>query len=162
MVSFLVKKLLFCVALMLSTTRLEFAEAYSVQPPQKPSSLKNMVTSRRSMFLTMPSLLLISAAPSISNALDMDAFIQSELKSETCNPKVDKKCAPKLSEDEALCKYGQPSAGTGAACLRAGMPTTRASGVDVFGKGNRGDYVRCKVTFVDGPSGKLEKQWNCK
>jgi hypothetical protein len=47
-----------------------------------------------------------------ANALDMDAFINSELASDTknCNPKKDPKCLPKLSADEALCQYGQVGA----------------------------------------------------
>jgi hypothetical protein len=47
-----------------------------------------------------------------ANALDMDAFINRELDSDTknCDPKKDPKCMPKLSADDALCQYGQVGA----------------------------------------------------
>lgn len=47
-----------------------------------------------------------AAAP--AQALDMDSFVNSQLEKDTieCNPKIDPKCAPKLTADEALCKYG--------------------------------------------------------
>ena len=43
-----------------------------------------------------------------ANALDFDAFEQGLIVSDTikCNPKLDPKCIPKLTHDEALCKYG--------------------------------------------------------
>ena len=55
-----------------------------------------------------------------ANELDMDAFMNSELESDTknCDPKRDPKCAPELSADEALCKYGQSGAARGEACKR--------------------------------------------
>jgi hypothetical protein len=58
--------------------------------------------------------------PSSSNALDYDAFTNSELDKDTknCNPKVDPKCAPKMTQDEALCKYGQSGNARGEACKR--------------------------------------------
>lgn len=56
----------------------------------------------------------------ISHALDMDAFMNSELESDTkgCNPKTDPKCKPKLSNDEALCKYGNSGNARAEACKR--------------------------------------------
>lgn len=55
-----------------------------------------------------------------ANALDMDAFVNSELEKDTkqCNPKFDPKCAPKMSPDEAMCKYGQSGEARGEACKR--------------------------------------------
>ena len=43
-----------------------------------------------------------------SNALDMDSFENSLIEKDTteCNSKLDPKCIPKLTADEALCKYG--------------------------------------------------------
>jgi hypothetical protein len=88
------------------------------------------------------------AMPKVASALDMDAFASSEvsfdekknrsrqlcivvystsfvcllpqLDSDTknCNPKIDSKCIPKLTEDEALCKYGQSGEARGEACKR--------------------------------------------
>jgi hypothetical protein len=128
------------------------ATCYSV------NSRKQEGISRRSVFF-VPALLI---APSAANALDMDAFMQKELDSTPCNDKIDKKCKPKFSDDEALCRFGQPSPETGAACTRAGMPTDRPGRpVDAFGKVDRGDYVRCKSYYVDGENGKLEKKWKC-
>jgi hypothetical protein len=58
--------------------------------------------------------------PFVSSALDYDAFTNSELDKDTknCNPKVDPKCAPKMTQDEALCKYGQSGNARGEACKR--------------------------------------------
>jgi len=55
-----------------------------------------------------------------ATALDMDAFINSEIAKDTkeCNPKTDPKCRPSMSEDEALCKYGQSGQARGEACQR--------------------------------------------
>merc|ERR1711997_859016 len=63
-------------------------------------------------------------------ALDLDAFIKSELDADTknCDPKKDPKCIPKLSGDEALCKYGQSGNARGEACKRV-----KASGGDLPG-----------------------------
>lgn len=48
------------------------------------------------------------AATAAVQALDMDSFVNSQLEKDTteCNPKLDPKCVPKLTPDEALCKYG--------------------------------------------------------
>lgn len=95
-------------------------------------------------------------------ALDMDAFVQKELSNEVCDERTNKKCMPKLTDDQALCRFGQPSKETGEACLRAGMSTKRPSGVDAFGKVDRGEYTRCKAKYVDdGKSNNLVKEWNC-
>lgn len=127
------------------------AECYSVKKPEF------TLMSRRSVF-AVPLLI----APAAAMALDIDSFVQKELDNGTCNEKIDKKCKPKLSDDQALCRFGQPSQETGEACVRAGMSTSRATGsVDAFGKIDRGDYVRCKAYWVDGKSGKLEKEWRC-
>ncbi len=98
-----------------------------------------------------------------SYALDMDAFIQKELSNDSCDDRVSKKCQPKLTDDEALCRFGQPSQATGEACLRAKMSTKRSTGVDAFGKVDRGEYLRCKAKYVDDKqTNKLVKEWDCK
>mmetsp|Transcript_10521 Transcript_10521/g.18571 ORF Transcript_10521/g.18571 Transcript_10521/m.18571 type:complete len:142 (-) Transcript_10521:177-602(-) len=59
--------------------------------------------------------------PSVAtNALDMDAFMSSELEKDQkqCNPKLDPKCAPKMTQDEALCKYGQSGNARAEACKK--------------------------------------------
>jgi hypothetical protein len=55
-----------------------------------------------------------------SVALDMDAFANSELAADkaNCDPKRDPKCAPQLTADEAMCKYGQSGEERGEACKR--------------------------------------------
>eukprot|EP00986_Skeletonema_menzelii_P003454 scaffold1049_cov152-Skeletonema_menzelii.AAC.25 len=56
-----------------------------------------------------------------ANALDMDSFEKSLIDKDTsdCDPNLDRKCTPKLSADEALCKYGVPGSDSrGAACRR--------------------------------------------
>ncbi len=77
-------------------------------------------------------------------ALDMDAFMNQELK---------KDVKRELTDDERTCRYAAPSPTTGEACVRAGMKTTRiAGGVDAFGNYDRGDYEKCKTSYpmVDG------------
>jgi len=98
------------------------------------------ITSRRR---ALQSLIASSGATSLAfvganskaNALDMDAFVNSQLESDTtnCNPKTDSKCKPKLTEDEALCKYGQSGEARAAACKRV-----RASGGAVPTRGSEG------------------------
>ncbi|EEC47200.1 predicted protein [Phaeodactylum tricornutum CCAP 1055/1] len=88
-------------------------------------------------------------------ALDFDAFMSKELESSSASK------TQSLSSDAALCKYGQPSAQTGEACVRAGLPTTRAKGgVDAFGNINRGDFVRCKKVYENKNDSWVES-WNC-
>jgi hypothetical protein len=52
--------------------------------------------------------------------LDFDAFEKGTIDSDTknCNPKLDPKCQPKLSPDEALCQYGNSGKARGEACKR--------------------------------------------
>lgn len=77
-----------------------------------------------------------------ANALDMDAFMNSELEKDqkNCDPKRDPKCIPKLSSDEALCKYGQSGNAKAEACKRvkaAGGDTSQKAG----GKSLGGSYA---------------------
>jgi hypothetical protein len=134
-------------------------------------SNNNVVISRRSAFLIPTTAAIITMITSSSStlpaaeALDIDSFIQKELDdtSTTCNEKTDKKCKPKLSTDEALCRFGQPSKSTGDACLRAGLSTKRPSGVDAYGSIDRGNFVKCKPNYVEDPQnpGFLINRWIC-
>jgi hypothetical protein len=134
--------------LLLSATSV--TNAYCSSPNNKPA------ISRRGFALSLPFIAAAAAAatPTISNALDMDAFMKKELESDT-SPKE-----TQMSDDEALCRFGQPSKDTGEACVRAGLPTTKKSGVDAFGKVDRGDYVRCKPDYVYNGT-KLVNVWKC-
>jgi len=71
----------------------------------------------------------------VANALDMDAFMNSELDKDlkNCDPKKDPKCIPKLSTDEALCKYGQTGKARSDACNRV-----KASGKELPTAGKQG------------------------
>lgn len=76
-----------------------------------------------------------------ANALDMDAFEKSLIDNDTtqCDPNLDRKCVPKLTPDEALCKYGVPGSDSRAAACRnvrdAGglLPTSKKYERDVKG-----------------------------
>ena len=102
-------------------------------------------TNRRN-FLAAALVLTTTAASKPAHALDMDSFVNQELAtSSDANNK-------KLSDDEALCKFGQPSKDRGDACVRAGMSTTlKKGGVDAYGNVDRGNFVRCKIVYVDDP-----------
>jgi hypothetical protein len=57
--------------------------------------------------------------------------IQSQIDADVknCDPKLDRKCIPKLNADEALCKYGQSSKYKAEACRKvkaAGGDTSQA------------------------------------
>ena len=103
----------------------------SLQTKMKMSSSSHDNT-RRSTILAFPAFAMIAGTFTASSpclALDMDSFMAKELTSA--------KVPPKMSDDEALCKFGAPSKGTGNACLRAGLPTKRRTGVDAFGTVDR-------------------------
>lgn len=159
-----VKTFLFVVLTILSSSVVTEVKAWSAS--NRPNR-DNACKSRRSILLgIVPTTVVVGAAivatSTSAQALDMDAFIQRELSSEVCDDKLDKKCQPKLSDDQALCRFGQPSQETGEACLRANMSTKRSTGVDAFGKVDRGEYLRCKAKYVDDKtSNKLVKEWNC-
>eukprot|EP00554_Chaetoceros_debilis_P006846 CAMPEP_0194079952 /NCGR_PEP_ID=MMETSP0149-20130528/6076_1 /TAXON_ID=122233 /ORGANISM="Chaetoceros debilis, Strain MM31A-1" /LENGTH=154 /DNA_ID=CAMNT_0038761569 /DNA_START=113 /DNA_END=577 /DNA_ORIENTATION=+ len=80
------------------------------------------------------------ASSSAANALDMDAFMNAELDKDTknCDPKLDRKCAPKMNDTEALCKYGQGGKARAAACMKlresgAEVPTAPPAGKSLGG-----------------------------
>ena len=44
--------------------------------------------------------------------------LQLDSDTKNCDPSKDSKCLPKLSADEAMCKYGQSGEARGEACRR--------------------------------------------
>ena len=90
----------------------------------KPNENNKIAVERRAVFASIISAGILTSGNLINNnnamALDFDAFIKSEIEADTknCDPKRDPKCIPKLSEDEALCKYGQSGNARGEACKR--------------------------------------------
>jgi len=127
-------------------------------PPQNQGDAAAIMP-RRSI-LALP-FLSVAILPSDSSALDMDAFMNQELSKEECDPRTSKKCVQKLTDDEALCKFGQPSKERGDACVRAGQSTKLTkNGVDAYGKVDRGDFTRCKQ-FYDLENGKYVKKTEC-
>eukprot|EP00980_Cylindrotheca_fusiformis_P015576 scaffold4447_cov120-Cylindrotheca_fusiformis.AAC.9 len=91
----------------------------TINSAEKQVSVAEPLFGRRAAF---QSIMLGAAmlAPAVSNGLDMDAFMNSQLDSDTknCDPKKDPKCMPKLSADEAMCQYGQSGTARGEACKR--------------------------------------------
>mmetsp|Transcript_982 Transcript_982/g.2531 ORF Transcript_982/g.2531 Transcript_982/m.2531 type:complete len:184 (+) Transcript_982:179-730(+) len=177
-------------ALLLTVGFLATAEAYqpSSRPPRAPQRVSVAdestpvfdldadfdsppdATTRRAALWRIPSAftaiataatatLAVSSKPAPSVALDFDAFVSRELGTNN-NGRVE---PAKMSDDEALCKFGAPSKATGNACLRAGLSTKRPTGVDAFGSVDRGDFVRCKPNYVDDPKrpGMLINVWDC-
>ena len=87
------------------------------------TSSRLTVGGRRAFVAGFSGIAFVAASPLLAptaQALDMDAFANSELASDKakCNEKLDPKCVPKLTEDEALCKYGQSGEKRGEACRR--------------------------------------------
>ena len=88
------------------------------------------------MTTTLGLVVATAAAPGAARALDFDAFEKTLLDEDTsgCDPRLDVKCIPPLTHDEALCKYGVAGATERtAACRRvrdAGgkLPTKSAAG----------------------------------
>ena len=110
--------------------------------PTTPSKMDTtaLAATRREMLTASVFGAIALAAPSAGLALDMDAFASSQIESDTknCDPKKDPKCIPKLSADEALCKYGQSGNARGEACRRvkaAGgdLPSAKPQGKSLGG-----------------------------
>jgi hypothetical protein len=80
--------------------------------------------------------LVASTSPAITaaRALDMEAFAAQQLQA-TSNTATE----TAMSEDEGMCRFGQPSPQKGEACIRAGLSTAplRKGGVDAFGQVDR-------------------------
>ena len=130
MVSFLHRLIMVpaAIAMIVATTTLVTAFTTTTTPHQQTRISKTVVHATKSnnesstrrdvinkvftaSLLTITSLA-SSSVSSPSNALDIDSFENSLLEQDTtqCNPKLDPKCIPKLTPDEALCKYGVPGA----------------------------------------------------
>ena len=96
----------------------DYALAFGGISSDSCSSRRNFI----SHISTLSSAVVLGESYSIAaNALDFDAFEQGLIASDTlkCNPKLDPKCIPKLTHDEALCKYGvQGATERTAACKR--------------------------------------------
>lgn len=87
-----------------------------------------------------------------TNALDVNSFIEKELASDKLGS------TKKLTEDEALCTYGQPSKDRGDACVRAGMSVSLPGrSVNAYGEVDRGNFVRCKQFYELEESGYVKK-----
>ena len=98
----------------------------------------------QNIFGSAASLAFVSSAfADPASALDMDAFIDSQLESDTknCDPKRDPKCKPTLSQDQALCKYGQSGEARGEACLRVKAAGGQLSKPGSGGKSLGGAYA---------------------
>lgn len=104
------------------------------------SSDSDSIVSRRSVMATI---FLSTLAASSANALDMDAFMNAELANDlkNCDPKRDPKCVPKLSEDEALCKYGQGGKARAAACTKVKSEGKELPSASPQGKSLGGAYA---------------------
>jgi hypothetical protein len=87
---------------------------------EKPMAIEEPLFGRRKALQAILGATAAAAAPAIASALDMDAFMNKEIESDTknCDPKKDRRCIPKLNADEALCKYGQSGDARGEACAR--------------------------------------------
>lgn len=139
------------VTLLLSITCL-WTDVNALQSQVKSSnnSRRNFLTSnvKATTFLTIAS----TTKPLITNALDMDAFMNSQL--DNTPSKKEYPTTEKMSDDEALCKFGQPGRQKGDACVRAGLPIEpkKPGGVNAYGEVDRGTFVRCKTSYplIDG------------
>ena len=105
------------------------------------------------IFCTVP-FIVISNNPSPSQALDYDAFASSSI---TQTPS-----SKKLTDDEALCKFGAPGKAMGDACQRAGISRSMPGGVSPNGKVDRGDYLRCEYQYPKDANGEYVKTRVCK
>ena len=95
-------KLLYCITLIFPFA----ANGFSL-PSSPDGNMPSVDSQRRNLFAALPAAFL---APTVANALDMDAFINSEIEKDS--KKTD------MSPDEAMCKYGQSGEKKTAACKR--------------------------------------------
>lgn len=84
------------------------------------SSGRRDVLNHFGKFVATAALTSIVGSGGEANALDFDSFEKGQIEKDTlqCDPKRDPKCIPKLTEDEALCKYGAGGNSRGMACRR--------------------------------------------
>ena len=106
---------------------------------QKQNSSSSLFSNRRAFvrhsMSSIVGLVSVNAVIDKVNALDMDAFVNEQIENDTknCDPKRDPKCIPKLTEAEALCKYGQSGQARADACK-----AVRAAGGTLPTKGSQG------------------------
>ena len=114
------------------------------RPCQSPQIQSEEILGRRRVLEgVFGGLALATVASSQANALDMDSFVNSELESDkkNCDPKRDPKCIPKLTPDEALCKYGQSGEKRGEACKRVKAAGGQVPDIKSQGKSLGGAYA---------------------
>jgi hypothetical protein len=122
----------------------------------------NIALQRTFVMATTPATIITSnlffLLPKAANAaLDYDAFESSIINQDTT------KYQPQLNDDEALCKYGAPGKAMGEACARANIQRTLPGGVDVTGKVNRGEYLKCRYEYpIDASTGEYVKTRVCR
>ena len=147
---------------------LQQQKQHSPLPLQRSLPATESSSATRRYVLALPFLAAVATSGSLvappAQALDMDAFMSQELTPSSATSAATNK---ELNDDEALCKFGQPSKARGDACVRAGMSTKlKKGGVDAYGNVDRGDYVRCKIVYVEDPDspnkGFLKKTTVCK
>mmetsp|Transcript_35988 Transcript_35988/g.55311 ORF Transcript_35988/g.55311 Transcript_35988/m.55311 type:complete len:141 (+) Transcript_35988:155-577(+) len=131
---------LFALFLLLVTGTMGFAPSLSGVRNSRATSSLGMMNSRRDALKFIAAGTFLAIGKDTANALDMDAFANGQLEADqkNCDPKRDPKCIPKLSPDEALCKYGQSGEARGEACKRvkkAGgeLPSAKPQGKSLGG-----------------------------
>lgn len=114
-----------CVLLSGGNSAMAFTTSSPMSTPTRSSAATMNMSNNRRDFLANLTPLVAGAAFTIvstpaAQALDFDAFANSEIESDTkkCDPKKDPKCIPVLSKDEALCQYGGGGQARGEACMR--------------------------------------------
>lgn len=132
--------------------RSSLASSLSLRQDDTENESTHQDTRRSFLRVLMPATaaMLATTPPHVASALDMDAFAKQELVRDSAPAQR------KLTEDEALCRFGQPSKGKGEACVRAGMPTKGLgkNGLDAFGKVDRGEFARCTKSWEIGADGR--------
>jgi hypothetical protein len=112
---------------------------------------------QRTSLVTTATIITTSPTEAANAALDYDAFESSIITQDST------KYQPKLNDDEALCKYGAPGKAMGEACARANIQRTLPGGVDVTGKVNRGEYLKCRYEYpIDASTGEYVKTRVCR
>lgn len=135
-------------------------ERYNIRSPKKTTRREVFnIALQRTLVTTTATTIITSSLvpPKTARALDYDAFESSII------TKDSSKLQPKLNDDEALCKYGAPGKAMGEACSRANIQRTLPGGVDVTGKVDRGEYLKCRYEYpIDKDTGEYVKTRVCR
>lgn len=101
-----------------SLNRNQLKAVHSVDPAV--SDTEPFFGRRKALQSILSVAVVVASSPPESFGLDMEAFANSQLAADkaNCDPKRDPKCAPQLTADEAMCKYGQSGEARGEACKR--------------------------------------------